>query len=140
MWIVSSNSDAVVFFIFWDSYSSSKFRVRWINFLDGNEVVPEVFCRVSEYNDGVNLRSGIVSTLSAYPSLSSSSSSYCIWNSWLFLGLLFGKELLEYVMTIVRGTRNGVEDATCELNYGVALHDAEEALLDIRYMLIAEPY
>ena len=38
-------------------------------------------------------------------------------------------------MTIDRGTRNGVEDATCELNYGVALHDAEEALLNICYIL-----
>ena len=38
-------------------------------------------------------------------------------------------------MTIVRKTRNGVEDATCEMKYGVALHDAEEALLDICYIL-----
>ena len=38
-------------------------------------------------------------------------------------------------MTIVRKTRNGAEDATCEMNYGVSLHDAEEALLDVCYKL-----
>ena len=39
-------------------------------------------------------------------------------------------------MTIDRGTRKGVEDATCELSDRVVLHDAEEALIDICYMII----
>ena len=39
------------------------------------------------------------------------------------------------MITIDRRTRNGVEDTTCRLNYGVALLNAEEALLDICYML-----
>ena len=37
---------------------------------------------------------------------------------------------------IVRGSRKGVEDATWELCGSMALHDAEEALVDISYTII----